>query len=47
MCAAVNGHPWQISLRGNQARDSMLIPGETVQPPVPIWVLLLVHDGKE
>lgn len=47
MCAAVNGHPWQISLRGNQARDSMLIPGETVQPPVPIWVLLLVHDGEE
>lgn len=24
MCAAVNGHPWQISLRGNQARDSMI-----------------------
>lgn len=27
--------------------DRMLIPGETAQPSVPIWVLLLVHDGKE
>lgn len=27
--------------------DRMLIPGETAQPSVPIWILLLVHDGKE
>ena len=47
VCAVVNGCPWQVSLRGSQARDRMLIPGETAQPSVPIWVLLLVHDGKE
>lgn len=47
MCVVVNGCPWQVSLRGSQARDRMLIPGETAQPCVPIWVLLLVHDGKE
>lgn len=47
MCAVLNGCPWQVSLRESQARDRMLIPGETVQPSVPIWVLLLVHDGKE
>lgn len=47
MCVVVNGCPWQVSLRGSQARDRMLIPGETAQPSVPIWVLLLVHDGKE
>lgn len=47
MCVAVNGSRWQVSLRGSQARDRMLIPGETAQPSVPIWVLLLVHDGKE
>lgn len=47
MCVAVNGSRWQVSLGGSQARDRMLIPGETAQPSVPIWVLLLVHDGKE
>lgn len=47
MCAAVNGSHWQVSLGGSQARGRMLIPGETAQPSVPIWVLLLVHDGKE
>lgn len=46
-CVVVNGCPWQISLLGSQARDRMLIPGETAQTSVPIWVLLLVHDGKE
>lgn len=43
----VNGCLWQVSLRGSQARDRMLIPGETAQPSVPIWALLVVHDGKE
>lgn len=47
MCVVANGCPWQVSLRGTQARDSMLIPGETAQPSVPIRVLLLMHDGKE
>lgn len=40
---ALAGLPW----REYGARDRMLIPAETVQPSVPIWVLLLVHDGKE
>lgn len=47
MCVLVNGCLWQVSLAGNQARHGMLIPGESGQPSVPIWVLLLVHDGKE
>lgn len=38
------GRPRQVCLGGE---TGMLIPGETAQPSVPIWVLLLVHDGKE
>lgn len=43
----VNACVWQVSLGGRQARARMLIPGETAQPSVPIWALLVVRDGKE
>lgn len=39
--------PSGFVLEGVGEGDRMLIPGETAQPSVPIWVLLLVHDGKE
>lgn len=47
VCVVLYGLAWQVSLRGSQARDRILIPGGTAQPSVPILPLLLVHDGKE